>query len=187
MFPPFVCFSYDTAQIPCGFSDEDSAELREYGLLVNEQNCHKEAFLEEYEKSKLQLMQTIACSSYLHHTDGTTEESPSLAKETACHSCNVRDSPREYGDTSQASNGTTCHNNATILDLRAFVEENKSAILPKGYDENLQLVNGKYAFMMLSICILYCCVTMENGGNLSEMFYKCHLHSQLQIGETRVS
>ena len=142
MFPPFVCFSYDTAHIPCGFSDEDSAELRQYGIIVDEQD-HSETFLEEYSKAKLQLMQTIAGSSYLHHTDGTTEASPSLAKETACHSCNVCDSAREYGDTSQASNGTTCHKNTTILDLRAFVEENKSAVLPKGYDENLQLANGK--------------------------------------------
>ena len=149
MLKPFVCSSYDTAHTPSSFSGDDSAELREYGILVNEQNCHVEAFLDECEKAKFQLMQAIVCSSYLHHTDGTTEESPSLAKETACHSCNVLNSPKS-GDISQVSNGTTCHKNATILDLRAFVEENESAVLPKGYDENLQLANGKSAFKTLS-------------------------------------
>ena len=143
VLPLFVCFSYDT----CGFSDDDSAELREYGILVNEQDCHMEAFLEEYEKAKLQLMQTIACSSYLHHTDGATEEPPVTDKEATSQSCNVLHSPSEFGGVSRAPNGTTCQK--TILDLCAFVEENVSAMLPKGYDESLQLANGKCAFMTL--------------------------------------
>ena len=113
---------------------------------MNKEN-HGETFLKEYPLIQQELMRKITCSPYLYSVDVTIGESPSTTRQMASQPCTQL--LPEQGCESGTSNRTAHHNNTKLLDLRGFMDENKSAMLSKGYDKNLQLVDGKCVFMTL--------------------------------------